>query len=285
MLDNNSILYHYCSVDAFYNILKTHSLWLTHAREMNDALEDIYFRKPLSKALQTFNEKSESEKRLIQTIVDSYMQRINFPYVTCFSQDNDMLSQWRAYADDGRGVVIGFDLGAMPHVDLMMEQHGERNSLPVMIDEVSYTNEDNEVEFMRKILSACLLNYEKSGNETMVTVQGINALNKLSIFAKSEDFAEEHEVRLVYYPHYRDLVANLNGEVPNGNDLSNIQFRVKDGRIISYFTYAFPIEAVKSITLGPKCAVDYAQLTLFLGKFAPQVRINGEIHKSKIAYR
>lgn len=285
MLDNKSILYHYCSVDAFYNILKTHSLWLTHAREMNDALEDVYFRKPLNKALQLFDDKSESEKKLLRIIVDSYLQRVDFPYVTCFSRDNDTLSQWRAYADDGRGVVIGFDLGAMPHVDLMMNKHGERDSLPVMIDEVCYTGEDNEVEFMRKILSACLLNYEKSKSEKMVIAQGINALNKMSIFTKSEGFAEENEVRLVYFPYYRDLLSNLNGETPHGNDLNDIQFRVKDGRILSYFTYAFPEGAIKSITLGPKCAIDYAQLTLFLGKFAPQVRINGEIHKSRISYR
>ena len=44
MLNDESIFYHYCSVDAFVNILKTNSIWLTHARELNDFQEDIFFR-------------------------------------------------------------------------------------------------------------------------------------------------------------------------------------------------------------------------------------------------
>ena len=30
------------------------------------------------------------------------------PFICCFSADGDVLSQWRAYADDGVGVAIGF---------------------------------------------------------------------------------------------------------------------------------------------------------------------------------
>jgi hypothetical protein len=30
-------------------------------------------------------------------------------YVSCFSQERDLLSQWRACADDGLGCAIGFD--------------------------------------------------------------------------------------------------------------------------------------------------------------------------------
>ena len=29
-------------------------------------------------------------------------------YILCFSGDGDLLSQWRAYADDGKGISIGF---------------------------------------------------------------------------------------------------------------------------------------------------------------------------------
>ena len=29
-------------------------------------------------------------------------------YICCFSGDGDLLSQWRAYADDGKGISIGF---------------------------------------------------------------------------------------------------------------------------------------------------------------------------------
>ena len=285
MLNDDSILYHYCSVDVFVNILKTHSIWLTHAREMNDFHEDILFRKPLKTALQSFVNRSEPERQLLQQIVDEYTKRADFPYVACFSRDKDMLSQWRAYADDGKGVAIGLNLGKLPHFDLFMQKHGECISKPVIIDEVSYTQEDDDVEFMKKILSACLINYQKVKNETEVLRQGIIALNRLSIFSKGRGFEEEHEVRMVYHPSYRNLLANLNRESPKGHEHDDIEFRVRDGRILSYFTYQLPMEAIHSVVLGPKCPVDFAQLTLFLNRYAPQIRINNEIHRSRITYR
>jgi hypothetical protein len=285
MLNDDSILYHYCSVDVFVNILKTHSIWLTHAREMNDFHEDILFRKPLKTALQSFVNRSEPERQLLQQIVDEYTKRADFPYVACFSRDKDMLSQWRAYADDGKGVAIGLNLGKLPHFDLFMQKHGECISKPVIIDEVSYTQEDDDVEFMKKILSACLINYQKVKNETEVLRQGIIALNRLSIFSKGRGFEEEHEVHMVYHPCYRNLLANLNRESPKGHEHDDIEFRVRDGRILSYFTYQLPMEAIHSVVLGPKCPVDFAQLTLFLNRYAPPIRINNEIHRSRITYR
>lgn len=32
------------------------------------------------------------------------------PYIFCLSKDKDVLSQWRSYANDGKGVAIGFDV-------------------------------------------------------------------------------------------------------------------------------------------------------------------------------
>ena len=98
---------------------------------------------------------------------------------------------------------------------------------------------------------------------------------------EGKGFEEEHEVRLVYQPCYRNLLANLNCETPKGHDHDDIEFRVRDGSILSYFTYQLPKESIHSVILGPKCTVDFAQLTLFLNRYAPHVRINNEIHHSK----
>lgn len=285
MLNDESIFYHYCSVDAFVNILKTNSIWLTHARELNDFQEDIFFRKPLQRARQYFKDRSEPEKQLVQQIVDEYYNRVAFPYVACFSKDDDVLSQWRAYANDGKGVAIGFKLGAFSFFDLLAQEHGISAQKALMIDEVSYSHEEREVDFMKNILSACLINYKNCKTESEIVMQGVSALNRLSIFTKSQGFEEEQEVRLAYYPCYRNMLANLSCECSNGSNIGELQFRVRDERIISYFAYNLPENAIASITLGPKCNIDFSQLTLFLNRYAPHVRIDDEIHYSKISYR
>ena len=38
------VLYHYCSVEAFYNIIKNHSIWLSDLRKTNDEKELIWVK-------------------------------------------------------------------------------------------------------------------------------------------------------------------------------------------------------------------------------------------------
>lgn len=47
-------------------------------------------------------------------------------YVTCFSYQNDLLSQWRGYADDGRGAAIGFDLDVLKEVVTFLRRFQSR---------------------------------------------------------------------------------------------------------------------------------------------------------------
>lgn len=37
------------------------------------------------------------------------------PLISCFSKNGDLLSQWRAYAEDGKGFSIGFDSNYIYH--------------------------------------------------------------------------------------------------------------------------------------------------------------------------
>jgi hypothetical protein len=40
---------------------------------------------------------------------ESHLLQYFFAVGFCLSEDGDLLSQWRGYADDGRGVAIGFE--------------------------------------------------------------------------------------------------------------------------------------------------------------------------------
>ena len=40
-------------------------------------------------------------------------------YFCCFSESSDLLSQWRAYGNDGQGVAIGFNAKLLSKIDDM----------------------------------------------------------------------------------------------------------------------------------------------------------------------
>ncbi|MBO5333005.1 MAG: DUF2971 domain-containing protein [Clostridia bacterium] len=285
MLTNDSIIYHYCSVAVFQKIIETNTIWLTHARQTNDVDEGIRYIKPLQSVVNSMSNLSDEEKSIVNSILKEHKERVEFPYIGCFSTKSDLLSQWRAYGDDGKGVAIGFEVGKIPHYDLLKKEHGNCGDIPIIIDEIAYDEKNNEVTFIEKIIQACLLIYRKTNNINHAISAGVQGLNLLSVFSKNVDFEEENEVRMAYFPCYFDLIANLS-ELPtiNANKME-LKFRTNRDKLISYYEFNLPQNAIQRIVLGPKCSIDKNQLTLFLNKYSPDVRRKNGIVKSNITYR
>ena len=64
-------------------------------------------------------------------------------YVTCFSYQNDLLSQWRGYADDGRGAAIGFDLDVLKEVVTVSPEISKPSI--VSLHKISYSDTKNRL--------------------------------------------------------------------------------------------------------------------------------------------
>jgi hypothetical protein len=103
------MLYHYCSTEGFFNILTSHCIWLSENSCTNDRYEmrmlDGVFYKALSNLTERVGLVQEQEKQAIACYEGSKM----FNFLGCFSKESNILSQWRNYADDANGFVIGFD--------------------------------------------------------------------------------------------------------------------------------------------------------------------------------
>jgi hypothetical protein len=108
------VLYHYCPLQGFMGILQSKSFWLGQLSTMNDYMEHSWLKKI---ALERLDE-LQAESRLLDATEQAMRTRFysalqiqlqtvaHFdPYCACFSEDGDVLSQWRAYADDGRGFM------------------------------------------------------------------------------------------------------------------------------------------------------------------------------------
>src|ERR1019366_7397755 len=112
----NGPLYHYCDANALLSIFRTRSLWATGTRYLNDRSELIALLRKLPELTQKHTGTRAGQaavelSRVIQTWgADIFANAIGAEIcVACFSEDGDVLSQWRAYADDGHGFAIGFD--------------------------------------------------------------------------------------------------------------------------------------------------------------------------------
>ena len=123
------IVYHYCSLESLNSILKHRSLRLTNILKSNDSMEiswicryyDTEFKSAYEKASDLFRSNISLERFMgyVKLFTDEFFNENHSEfryYVTCFSYQKDLLSQWRGYADDGRGAAIGFDLDVLKEI-------------------------------------------------------------------------------------------------------------------------------------------------------------------------
>src|SRR5215831_17682600 len=114
-----STLWHYTSYAGFQGIVTSKRIWATEYRFLNDRQELLHARE-LAQTL------IEEEPEFIGDLFparDAIREAVNGAYdsgplhedrlsimVASFSEEGDQLSQWRGYANDSRGVSVGFDL-------------------------------------------------------------------------------------------------------------------------------------------------------------------------------
>ena len=115
--------YHYCSLESFVSIISNKCLRLSDLSKSNDYMERKWIMNIVGEALDKslkeegikinlredyrYNNGINSHIDYLLSMLKNYV--IKSSYITCFSRNGDLLSQWRAYGDDGRGVSIGFD--------------------------------------------------------------------------------------------------------------------------------------------------------------------------------
>lgn len=249
---NNRIYYHYCSVDTFYNILETGTIRFGNPLNMNDSAEiiwllamvkDFVFKEGIyNSILEDWN--------LIENILRTLLQEMDCPYIFCLSKDKDVLSQWRSYANDGKGVAIGFDAD-------FIEKHYSLYGTEVIYEK------EKQYDILRQKNSDSVLrnlnNAIKSGNSDEIYRKSkilVSHILQDAIMCKNPAFQEEKEYRL--YCGYRRKEEK---------SISNVKFRVNDCSIIPFRELCFKdmeYRLIKNIVVGPKSAINNRNLWLFL---------------------
>jgi len=153
---NNDVLYHYCSVETFLNIIRNKTIRLSDVGKSNDYMETKwlleYFEKEVIRQYQENPsilsnqviyglDDIDTIKFLVQNEKQKMMRRTDHLFYTaCFSENGDKLSQWRGYADDGYGVSLGFNFNVLKSIS-------EKDEL-LKLNKVIYPNEEtpNEIK-------------------------------------------------------------------------------------------------------------------------------------------
>jgi len=280
--------YHYCSLDSFLSIIQNASFRLGNPFKMNDCDEIKWLIKNLTNNYEfytshlTVNDK-EDFKQMFDTLFESnnvikdnwYFQNIEPPYIASLSEEGDILSQWRAYANNGKGVAIGFDGDFI-----------SQNS-KVIIEKIVYDSYEQSNIINDKILCKDWLNEYKScngkGTKNWVTTCE-NILHDIvlnALLCKNPGFMEEKEYRIIYDDEFEYLKNDV--KIP----ISKIKYRVNDNAIIPFREMDFSKckeNALVEIIIGPKAEISENEMEKMLSCYGYSIsRI--KISKSRTGYR
>lgn len=261
------IAYHYCGADTFLKILSTRTLWATHFEYLNDAGEirrGIEVAKVETKALLD-GAKAYLRRHYFDQVLEQLGEKVSRQiFLVCFSEVGDLLSQWRAYADDARGFAIGFDFQRLTK---QSAPTGQQFSGRVLYDESSFRNA------VRNYLMEHAPTESSHSDPDGESFASANANNHswgiLSLAArfKHHGFEEEREARIacvcnlpigwrsvesvpiseIKGPIFLSSFDRLDEELP-----SLRKFRASSRGIVPYLEWKFDANDITEIRVGPR---------------------------------
>ena len=294
--------YHYTSVEALFEIVERKRFRISNILFMNDYFEFRWLWRLVQEQI-TERQRCDPDHRsnLYLKHLQSQMDHllgwnsdrdggiVPNVFCGCFSiKDND-LNQWRQYADDGRGVVIGVDLASV-------KSENERcDKRKVEVADVTYRR-DEQLQWVAARLDDFINHAREYDVETEpseeVRVSNIIQTSlgfcmELAYYApifKSEAFESESEVRLIVRspPHFGSPVKDFKID-PLPKD---VDYYFGKGRIMPCVYLAFPPEAIDRITLGPTFGgvLEQSALQGFLLKHGVREQVVQEIKRSDLSY-
>lgn len=277
-------LYHYCTTETFMRIIEGSSLRLSALSLSNDSMEG----KLLNRAMMALAARDRLDYKKSSVLSENLaaIEKIFDGLGCCLSEEGDILSQWRAYANDGKGFSIGFNKAHFKLVEEKVKQ--------VRLRQVSYIDLNDlttlaPLEKMYQHLlsqlievpdkSALLTGLLDSRTEAEREVDGKvheEAMHKFFIrvymlydelFAfKSIAFKEEREWRILYtYP------ADVDGTLNSEGKFSLDGYRAAPDKLIPFKVLERVKEGappwINEVVLGPKNQTPIHIVQNALGKY------------------
>jgi hypothetical protein len=276
------IVYHYCSTDTFLAIIQNRRLRFSDINTMNDFGEMHW---AYDKFIDAVNiDLGDYDRKFLDEVdeIVSSLQLHSLPLISCFSRDGDLLSQWRAYADNGAGVSLGLDSALLKR-------------LAVRCGLVIY-DEKEQVKYFRELLSVAHTFWKSAGNKLDLKAKFREFLFVVAFdncLIKSPAFAEEKEVRFIRATTVEQMddgrwsLSDSEGSSEDrfSSTKQQICYRTRNGGIVAYVD--LPLDGlgpklVREVILGPRSPNNGAEVSMAL---LSQGFTDFKIRKSTATYR
>ena len=233
--ENIEELCYYCDLSAFKSIMENQTLWLSDIHYMNDSSEESLFLDALEEVMDELWENLSDEtkdyvlndERMSLIFKNSKKVFKSLAYICCFSDGlKDDLSQWRGYADDGKGLCIGFKKEGIKQLSKnekikgiilydkedittekvttkkVFEQHEifykEKTEIKDALNEILKPYVDEYDENIQKIINY-EDDFEKDDVDDDLIIQVYSKTRLPKNFFKNESFISEKEYRICFY--------------------------------------------------------------------------------------
>jgi hypothetical protein len=270
-------LHHYASQDGIRGIVGERELWATNIEFLNDMSEFNHGLEIINKVIAARRSRKVKEEQSFFEWHDGSLARIESEnvFVISFSQEHDLLSQWRGYTPINRGFSIEF-------CPANLEKTAWETDRMVLVKCV-YTDDEKE-ELIQSLIDRYLREWVASARldddgKEWVTPAIADSFGVRMAFAaaamKDFSFSEEREWRLIK--------ANP--------DKNRIRFRNGDSFLIPYIALNWnpngtvsTATPIRSVTVGP-CPNQELSMKSLKKLLASHDLEDVEIHQSSIPYR
>jgi hypothetical protein len=249
-------LYHYTDVRGLEGILKNEEIWFTDYRYLNDPKE-LMHGIALAKTMLAGRTKSGGFHGFLFGWIDDLLTKRNFGralvfFIASFSRSRDDLNQWRFYAEDGRGVAIGFSSDLFAPNETMNEDPRKNTFTgPVLYnDSQTRARHAKGINKATSILDAALQYARRHLRDPATGKEFLNQLARSVIAApliwnaltcKHASYKHESEVRLVIVGDKRQFRGK-------------ISTRKRSGKVVPYIPHHLALRErrkIVSIVIGP----------------------------------
>lgn len=301
------LVYHYTSLGAMMNIVKTRSLWCTSISYMNDANERRFLinaakrRLPVLQRLGQIDSDFRVEPKGMRRFSprtprkNEKFHRTSFkyePFSTSFTDRPDSLRHWRHYCPRESGVALGFRSDCLRRAVVDDFPVTAPNTNLCLFDKVKYLDPNNDADVDNLAIREACQRVEYVARLPLVSRERLlhgfgMAIGAIACMSKHSAFEDEAEYRLVQMGlwHIEDklcfrevkstLVPYVSLHIPNQGRREMVYNWREDPLV--------PWDALATVILGPS-----PNLTLTNRSVSAFFALQGmdvEVQESSIAYR